>query len=72
MLFSDRKDSSEVTTKGYEDALLLVTQTIDKIMTGDGIEQQDLVMCPTLSERIPESPDRRSYLQGWFQSSVDP
>ena len=25
-LFSDRKDSSEVTIKGYEDALLLVTQ----------------------------------------------
>jgi DNA polymerase elongation subunit (family B) len=32
-LFSDRKDSRGVTTKGYDDALLLVTQAIDKIMT---------------------------------------
>ena len=34
-LFSDRKDSSEVTTMGYEDALLPVTQAIDKIMTSE-------------------------------------
>jgi DNA polymerase elongation subunit (family B) len=47
-LFSDRKDSSEVTTKGYEDALLLVTQTIDKIMIGEGIIQEDLVISKLL------------------------
>ena len=47
-VFSDRKDSSEVTTKGYEDTLLLVTQAIDKIMTGEGIEQQDLVISKLL------------------------
>jgi DNA polymerase elongation subunit (family B) len=52
MLFSDRKDSSEVTTKGYEDALLLVTQAIDKIMTGDGIEQQDLVISKLLRNGV--------------------
>jgi hypothetical protein len=51
-LFSDRKDSSEVTTKRYEDALLLVTQAIDKIMTGDGIEQQDLVISKLLRNGV--------------------
>jgi hypothetical protein len=30
----DCKDSTEVLSKGYEHALVLVTQTIDKIMTG--------------------------------------
>jgi hypothetical protein len=52
MLFSDRKDSSEVTTKGYEDALLLVTQAIDKIMTGEGIEQRDLLISKLLRNRV--------------------
>ncbi len=52
MLFSDRKDSSEVTTKGYEDALLLVTQAIDKIMTGEGIEQRDLVISKLLRNGV--------------------
>jgi DNA polymerase elongation subunit (family B) len=47
-IFSDHKDSSEVTTKGYEDALLLVTQAIDKIMTGEGIEQRDLAISKLL------------------------
>jgi DNA polymerase I len=47
-LFSDRKDSSEVITKGYEDALLLVTQAIDKIMTGEGITQEDLMISKLL------------------------
>jgi hypothetical protein len=52
MLFSDRKDSSEVTTKGYEDALLLVTQAIDKIMTGEGIEQRDLLISKLLRNGV--------------------
>jgi DNA polymerase elongation subunit (family B) len=52
ILFSDRKDSNDVTTKGYEDALLLVTQAIDKIMTGEGIEQQDLVISKLLRNGI--------------------
>jgi DNA polymerase elongation subunit (family B) len=47
-LFSDRKDSREVTTKGYEDAVLLVTQAIDKIMTGEEIRQEDLVISKLL------------------------
>ena len=51
-LFSDCKDSSEVTTRGYEDALLLVTQAIDKIMTGEGIEEQDLVISKLLRNGV--------------------
>jgi len=51
-LFSDRKDSSEVTINGYEDALLLVTQAIDKIMTGEGIERQDLVIYKLLRNKL--------------------
>jgi DNA polymerase elongation subunit (family B) len=51
-LFSDRKDSSEATTTGYEDALLLVTQAIDKIMTGEGIEQQGLVISKLLRNGV--------------------
>jgi DNA polymerase elongation subunit (family B) len=48
----DCKDSDEVVTKGYEDALLLVTQAIDKIMTGEGILQQDLVISKLLRQDI--------------------
>ena len=44
----DCKDSHEVVKKGYEDALLLVTQSIDKIMTGEGLQQQDLVVSKLL------------------------
>jgi DNA polymerase elongation subunit (family B) len=36
------KDSSEVTTKGYENALLVVIQIIDRIMTGEGIDSRIL------------------------------
>jgi DNA polymerase elongation subunit (family B) len=52
MLFSDRKDSNEVIIKGYEDALLLLTQAIDKIMIGEGIEQRDLVISKLLRNGV--------------------
>jgi DNA polymerase elongation subunit (family B) len=38
------KDSDEVVSKGYENSLLLVTKAIDKIMTSEEIQQQDLVI----------------------------
>ena len=41
----DCKDSSEILSKGYENALLLVTQAIDTIMTGK------VLMIKTLSSR---------------------
>ena len=37
---------------GYEKALLLVTNTIDKIMTGEDICQQDLVISKLLRQDI--------------------
>jgi DNA polymerase elongation subunit (family B) len=48
----DCKDSDQVVKKGYEDALLLVTQAIDKIMTGDGLQQQDLIISKLLRQDI--------------------
>ncbi|HZI71784.1 MAG TPA: DNA polymerase domain-containing protein [Nitrososphaeraceae archaeon] len=48
----DCKDADEVVTKGYEDALLLVTNAIDKIMTGEGLLQQDLVISKLLRQDI--------------------
>ena len=31
----DCKDSAEIMSRGYDNALLLVTKTIDKVMTGE-------------------------------------
>ena len=46
------KDSAEVESKGYENALLLVTKAIDKIMTGEEIQQEDLVISKLLGQDI--------------------
>ncbi|MFL6328100.1 MAG: hypothetical protein ACJ71I_11555 [Nitrososphaeraceae archaeon] len=46
------KDSSEILTKGYENALLLVTQAIDRIMTGEGVDDKDLVISKLLRQDI--------------------
>jgi DNA polymerase elongation subunit (family B) len=49
----DCKDTEEVANKGYEDALLLVTKAIDKIMIGgDDITQDDLVISKLLGQDI--------------------
>ena len=49
----DCKDSDEVVSKGYENALLLVTKAIDKIMTGGKeIHQEDLVISKLLGQDI--------------------
>jgi DNA polymerase elongation subunit (family B) len=48
----DCKDSAEVVSKGYENCLLLVTRAIDKIMTGEEIEQQDLIISKLLRQDI--------------------
>jgi DNA polymerase elongation subunit (family B) len=47
----DCKDSKEIFSKGYEDALLVVTRTIDKIMTG-GVELNDLVISKLLGQGL--------------------
>jgi DNA polymerase elongation subunit (family B) len=49
----DCKDSKEITYKGYENALLLVTKAIDKIMLGgEDITQDDLVISKILGQDI--------------------
>jgi DNA polymerase elongation subunit (family B) len=47
----DCKDSAEVLSKGYENALLLVTRTIDKVMTGE-IQIKDLVVSKMLRQNL--------------------
>jgi len=45
------KNSDEVISKGYEQALLLVTRTTDRIMTAD-IQLQDLVVSKLLGQGL--------------------
>ncbi len=47
----DCKDSAEVFSKGYENALLLVTKTIDKVMTGE-LELKDLIVSKILRQDL--------------------
>ena len=47
----DCKNSAEVVSKGYENALLLITKTIDKIMTGE-VQLQDLVVSKFLGQDL--------------------
>jgi DNA polymerase elongation subunit (family B) len=49
----DCKDAKEIVEKGYENALLLVTKAIDKIMLGgENITQDDLVISKLLGQDI--------------------
>jgi DNA polymerase elongation subunit (family B) len=48
----DCKDSSEILSKGYENTLLLVTQAIDTIMTGEGLDDKDLVISKLLRQDL--------------------
>jgi DNA polymerase elongation subunit (family B) len=49
----DCKDTKEIMNKGYENALLLVTKAIDKIMVGgDCITKNDLVISKLLGQDI--------------------
>lgn len=47
----DCKDSAEILSKGYENALLLVTKTIDKVMTGE-LELKDLIVSKILRQDL--------------------
>jgi DNA polymerase elongation subunit (family B) len=44
-------NQTEVLSRGYENALLLITRTIDKVMTGE-IQSQDLVVTKVLGQNI--------------------
>jgi DNA polymerase-2 len=48
----DCKDSSEILTRGYENALLLVTQAIDTIITEEGLDNKDLIISKLLRQDI--------------------
>jgi DNA polymerase elongation subunit (family B) len=48
----DCKDSSEILSKGYENALLRVTQAIDTIITGEGLDDKDLIISKLLRQNI--------------------
>jgi DNA polymerase elongation subunit (family B) len=50
MLF-DCKDSAEIVSRGYDNALLLVTRTIDRVMTGE-LELEDLVVSKILRQDL--------------------
>jgi DNA polymerase elongation subunit (family B) len=47
----DCKDSAEIVSRGYENALLLVTKTIDKVMTGE-LELKDLIVSKILKQNL--------------------
>ena len=47
----DCNNSAEVVSKAYENALLMVTKTIDRIMTGE-IQLQDLVISKSLGQGL--------------------
>jgi DNA polymerase elongation subunit (family B) len=47
----DCKDSAQVISKGYDNSLLLVTKTIDKVMTGE-IPLKDLVVSKMLRQDL--------------------
>ena len=47
------KDSAEVLSKGFENALLLVTKTIDKVMARE-IQIKDLVVSKMLRQDLTE------------------
>ena len=47
----DCKDAAEVMSNGYENALLIITKTIDRIMASD-IQLQDLVVSKLLGQEL--------------------
>jgi DNA polymerase elongation subunit (family B) len=47
----DCKDSADIVCRGYENALLLVTKTIDKVMTGE-LELKDLIVSKILRQDL--------------------
>jgi DNA polymerase elongation subunit (family B) len=52
-VLSNCENVEEITNKGYENALLLVTRAIDKIMMGgDDISQDDLIIHKLLGQDI--------------------
>ena len=68
----DCKDSSEILTKGYENALLLVTQAIDTILTGEGLDDKDLVISKLLRQDIQKYRSLFPHVSAAIQSKKYP
>jgi DNA polymerase elongation subunit (family B) len=68
----DCKDKPEILSKGYEDALLLVTQAIDTIMTGEGLNDQDLVISKLLRQNIQKYRSLFPHVSAALQSKNHP
>jgi DNA polymerase elongation subunit (family B) len=68
----DCKNSSEILTKGYENALLLVTQALDTIMTGEGLDDKDLVISKLLRQDIQKYKSLFPHVSAAIQSKKYP
>jgi DNA polymerase elongation subunit (family B) len=68
----DCKDSSEILSKGYDNALLLVTKTIDTIMTAEGLDHKDLVISKLLRQDIQKYKSLFPHVSAAIQSTKYP
>jgi DNA polymerase elongation subunit (family B) len=68
----DCKDSSEIPAKGYDNALLLVTRAIDTIMTGEGLDDKDLVISKLLRQDIQKYKSLFPHVSAAIQSKKYP
>ena len=58
--------------QGYENALLLVTQAIDMIMTGEGLDHKDLVISKLLRQDIQKYRSLFPHVSAAIQSKKYP
>ena len=68
----DCKDTSEILPKGCENALLLVTQAIDTIMTSEGLDDKDLVISKLLRQDIQKYNSLFPHVSAAIQSRKQP
>ena len=68
----DCKDSSEILSKGYDNALVLVTQAIDTIITGEGLDDKDLVISKLLRQDIQKYRSLFPHVSAAIQSKKYP
>jgi DNA polymerase elongation subunit (family B) len=68
----DCKYTSDILSRGYENALLLVTQAIDTIMTGVGLDDKDLVISKLLRQNIQKYRSLFPHVSAAIQSRKHP
>ena len=68
----DWKSKEEIINKGYENALLLVTKAIDKIMIGgDDVSRDDLVISKLLGQNIEKYRSLFPHVSAAIQQSIE-